>query len=201
MNPEAARADMERLLAAYETEPNHTLHATRLACRLFDELRHRHGLGAEDRLLLEIAGALHDIGWSCTQPDGKAHHKVSAKMVRNFPWESLGSREKEIIAMVARYHRKSLPSADHADFMALPFADQERVQWLGAFLRIGDGLDRRHIQRVQEVEVRDLGNSCQILVYSPNEAEAELAGARKKADLLERLLQCKVEFVHLVSNI
>jgi exopolyphosphatase/guanosine-5'-triphosphate,3'-diphosphate pyrophosphatase len=194
VNPEAVKAEAAPLVTAWESEPHHTIHVARLAVTLFDGFVHRHGLGEEDRLLLEIAGVLHDIGWSRTHPDGKGHHKVSARMIREHPWTSLTWRQTEIVAETARYHRKSLPSEEHPDFKGLTEDDQQRVAWLSAFLRIGDGLDRRHIQRVQEVEVRDLGDGCRITAHSTWEAEPELAAAKKKADLLEKLIRCETVF-------
>jgi exopolyphosphatase/guanosine-5'-triphosphate,3'-diphosphate pyrophosphatase len=194
VNAELLRSETADLVARYESEPNHTLHVARLALSLFDALSGWHGLGAHDRLLIETAAKLHDIGWSCTQPDGKGHHKASAKIIRSHAWQSLSARDREIVAQVARYHRKSPPGPDQEDFMALQAPDRDRVSWLAACLRIGDGLDRRHIQRVLDLEVRDEGDRLLILVKSPAETGAELLIAKKKADLLESLLGRKVVF-------
>ena len=45
-----------------------------LATRLFDELRDEHGLGDRERLLLQVAGLLHDVGIYVSL---RAHHKHS----------------------------------------------------------------------------------------------------------------------------
>ena len=48
----------------YDPDPAHSEQVTALALALFDGLRLLHGYGPGERRLLEIAGRLHDIGWS-----------------------------------------------------------------------------------------------------------------------------------------
>lgn len=187
MDASALRNEIGVLLQAYETEPEHVLHVARLALELFDGFAPWHRLGSDDRLLLEAAACLHDIGWSVTQPDGKGHHKASARLIREFAWKALAPAAVELVALVARYHRKAIPGESHKDFAALAAADQRRVRTLSACLRIADGLDRRHIQRVDHVEVFLLDQAADIVVLSTHEAGAELAMAEQKADLLREV--------------
>jgi exopolyphosphatase/guanosine-5'-triphosphate,3'-diphosphate pyrophosphatase len=197
MNAEQVRHETGVLLIRHETEPEHTLHVSRLACLLFDGLIARHGLNEADRLLLECAAALHDIGWAVTQPDGKAHHKASARMIREFPWTSLERHEVQVVAMVARYHRKALPTLRHPDYVALPPETQSRVGWLAGFLRLADGLDRRHLQAVSTLEVRSLPDSVDVLIFSDREVGTELVAGRKKADLLEAACQSPLRLIRV----
>ena len=182
-------AEVEGLLARFETEPWHTRHVARLALALFDATHDLHGLAPRSRELLEVAALLHDVGWSQCQPDGKGHHKASARMIREHPWVGLEPTEVDCVAEVARYHRKSLPDLTrHASFARLSEADQHRVRWLAACLRIADGLDRRHIQRVSGILVSRVPGGLSVRVQAPGEVEAEVGAADKKADLLRRLL-------------
>lgn len=183
-------AETERLLVRFETEPEHTEHVARLALQLFDQLLDWHQLTLRDRDLLEVAAVLHDIGWSQCQPDGRAHHKATAQLIRAHPWQGLSPSEVECVAEVARYHRKSLPDLTrHASFARLPEEDRHRVVQLAAFLRIADGLDRRHIQRVRRISASFAPEGLIVLAYAPGEIETELAAADKKSDLLRRLIR------------
>jgi exopolyphosphatase/guanosine-5'-triphosphate,3'-diphosphate pyrophosphatase len=185
MNEAALRAGMAELLGRFETEPTHTLHVAHLALALFADLQSWHALGTDERLVLEAAATLHDIGWSQTQPDGAGHHKASARLIREHLWPGVPRRWVELIAQVARYHRKSLPRAEHEPYVALDEADRRRVRRLAAILRIADGLDRRHLQTVTSVNLSRQGAIWQCIVAGRDGLEAEIAGARRKADLLE----------------
>ena len=109
MNTTAARAEFLATLRRLEPEPPHVLQVARLALRLFDELAALHQLGGEERVLLEAAACLHDIGWSVA-PDGARHHKESARLIRAQRWEHFSAAHVECIALIARYHRKSPPN-------------------------------------------------------------------------------------------
>ena len=64
MNHTAALEEVMALMQALEKEQHHVQHVARLAVHLFDELEDLHGMGDADRLVLESAALLHDIGWS-----------------------------------------------------------------------------------------------------------------------------------------
>jgi len=140
------------LRARYDEEPSHSDHVAKLALELFDGLRGWHGLGARPRDLLHSAALLHDIGWSQT-PDGKGHHKWSAKLVQEHPWKNLKRDEVPVVAQIARYHRKAIPADDHEEFQALTAAAQKLVMVLGGILRIADALDRTHSGKIAGLEV------------------------------------------------
>lgn len=182
-------AETDDLLLRFETEPEHTEHVARLALQLFDQLQEWHGLALRDRDLLTVAAVLHDIGWSQCHPDGKSHHKATAQLIRAHCWRGLTGPESECVAEIARYHRKSLPDvAKHSTFARLPEVDQHRVLYLGAFLRIADGLDRRHIQRVHRISAAFAPEGLVVLAYARAEIAVEIAAAEKKSDLLRRLM-------------
>ncbi|HIH03919.1 MAG TPA: HD domain-containing protein, partial [Methanoregulaceae archaeon] len=102
-----------------------------------------------DRDLLVSAGLLHDIGWSGGR---RAHHRRSCEMIRsdrNLPFEE---PDRTIVALVARYHRRSLPDPDrHPVYGALDEADRARTRWLGGMLRLADWLDHDHEQLVADL--------------------------------------------------
>lgn len=192
MNP-TLKAEAEGFMLSHEPEPEHVRQVARLALELFDQSTDLHGLGQTERDWLEAAALLHDVGWSVV-PDGTGHHKESAKLIAGFKWTELDSREIAIIAQTARYHRKSLPSEDHPDFMALAEMNRQIVSKLAALLRIADGLDRQHLSKVSSVQVRKANDVVTVLAKASSDLAEELSAATKKADLAERVFAKRFVF-------
>ena len=67
-------ASAEALGQRYEFDRAHGRHVATLASQLFDALQEEHGLSSRDRLLLQVAGLLHDIGVFVSL---RGHHKHS----------------------------------------------------------------------------------------------------------------------------
>ena len=120
-----------------------------LSCALFDQLSMVHGLARDDRLPLELAAILHDVGEVI---DRRSHHKHSEYMVLNGRISGLESPLREVVAATVRAHRGSTPSAaKHHTFASLSASDQDRVVRLAALLRLADSLDTQHRQRIRDV--------------------------------------------------
>lgn len=137
----------------------------------------------EARPLLTAAAALHETGQIVSQ---SAHHKHAAYLIRHTDLRGFSPRERELIAQVARYHRRSPPKASHADFAALPAADQALVSRLAAILRVADGLDRAHAGGTQFRELRRARAEDGWTLHVTGATPLDLAGAREKADLWTR---------------
>ncbi|SDT99195.1 exopolyphosphatase / guanosine-5'-triphosphate,3'-diphosphate pyrophosphatase [Verrucomicrobium sp. GAS474] len=190
-----AEAEVAALVARYEEEPEHVTHVAALADALFLALAPWHGRGEGCRLRLRAAALLHDIGWSQT-PDGRGHHKESARLIGEWKWKTLPPGEIALVAQIARYHRKSVPRPDHAAYTALPPDHRRTVSVLGGLLRIADALDRTHTQRIATLRARIAPTEIVVLVTpKPGGAwDEERAMAEKKKDLLEAEAQRPVRF-------
>ncbi|MBI3878976.1 MAG: HD domain-containing protein [Verrucomicrobia bacterium] len=184
MNLDACRDEALDLMRRLESEPEHVLHVANLAMSLFDQLQPLHQLGVRERVLLECAAWLHDIGWSVA-PDGKGHHRESARLIREHAWQHCPRPEVELVAMVSRYHRKSAPTAEHEDFVQLAPPGQRCVRQLAALIRLADALDRSHTQRVTAVEVSILPQHLCLSLASERPLHAEEEAVRKKGDVAE----------------
>ena len=172
---------------SYHEDLRHAEHITDLALELFDGLAALHRLSDEDRELFEAASLLHNVGIYISH---SAHHRHSYYIIRNSEHlTGFTEREIEIIAQVARYHRKSAPKPKHADFASLGTADQRRVRWMAAMLRVAIGLDRSNRQVVTRVRVADPGATPELQLVarvSPDvDTSVELFTARARSELLE----------------
>jgi exopolyphosphatase/guanosine-5'-triphosphate,3'-diphosphate pyrophosphatase len=135
----------------YQFDETHARHVAALATSLFDQLAPIHGLPAENRKILQAAAMLCDIGQFVSF---KGHHKHSLYLISNSELPDFSHREMQLVANVARYHRKAHPQPHHHAFAVLDADGQERVTKLAAILRIADSLDRERTQRVTGVDVR-----------------------------------------------
>jgi exopolyphosphatase/guanosine-5'-triphosphate,3'-diphosphate pyrophosphatase len=176
------------LRARYDEEPSHSDQVALLALQIFDGLQVWHKMNARARQLLESAALLHDIGWSQT-PDGKSHHKWSARLIREYTWKHLKPDEVMVVAQVARYHRKSPPHADHEDFQGLKPGAQKSVMILGGILRLADALDRTHTGKITALEVEVGKDEITVRVAPTGTWNAERAMFEIKADMLQMAAQ------------
>jgi exopolyphosphatase/guanosine-5'-triphosphate,3'-diphosphate pyrophosphatase len=107
-------------------------------------------------------------------------------------------REIELIAQVARYHRKSVPREKHPEFVALDPDDQHRVRVLAGLLRIAVGLDRNHAGRVSGLSCRTGADGALMIEVEPapgTDVSLELYAANQRTDLLSEVIGRPVEVV------
>jgi exopolyphosphatase/guanosine-5'-triphosphate,3'-diphosphate pyrophosphatase len=135
----------------FHYESDHAEAVLALSCQIFDQTRELHGLGGRARVLLEAAALLHDVGVAVSN-DG--HHKHSHYLIQSSEIVGLTDEERQLVALLARYHRKAPPARDHEEFMALRRRDRSLLERLAAILRIADALDRQHASVVRGVTVK-----------------------------------------------
>lgn len=188
--PDLRRRNVLALARRCQAPEVHSLHVAGLALRLFDQTKRLHGLGATERDWLEYASILHDIGYLINE---RQHHKHTYYLITNSGLGGLSSDEIQVVANVARYHRRAIPQTKHAGFDALSPKLKRVVRILSALLRIADGLDRTHFSVVRTVDV-SIGRTVTIVVHVTGDAELEAWAAKGRADLFERVFRRRVRF-------
>lgn len=178
-------------------EKEHTHQVVRLAVDLFDQLKELHGMGSQERLWLQSGGLLHDIGWIEGQQD---HHKTALRLIIGDPSLPFERRERQIVGLIARYHRGALPQPGHKYFSNLTDEDQHRVRVLGGILRLADGLDRSHLSVIRAVTCEVSKRQIRITCEADDSADEEIAAATKKADLLESVFDRRCEISVFVKT-
>jgi exopolyphosphatase/guanosine-5'-triphosphate,3'-diphosphate pyrophosphatase len=173
----------------YLFDEAHGSHVASLALSLFDQLAPLHGLGNRDRSVLAAAAVLHDIGAYISY---KRHHKHSMYLISNSELPGLGQREMQVVANIARYHRKSEPEPDHTEFMALAEQDRQRVTVLGALLRMADACDRDHRQRVTNLHARVDRGVLSLRLEGEGDLLLERWALQRKSDFFSRVFKVKV---------
>jgi exopolyphosphatase/guanosine-5'-triphosphate,3'-diphosphate pyrophosphatase len=182
---------IEALAHRYEHLGGHQRHVARLAIALFERLAAVHGLAPSDRDVLYAAAILHGIGAFVAE---SSRHKHAAYLIRNSPLRGWRDDERELVAQVARYYRKSMPKPSHPEWAALSTVDRRRVEILASILRIADGLDSRQLGVVMDVAVTRAPGRITVVAQAEADVSGELAAAMFKADLFERTFGMRIAF-------
>jgi len=167
----------------YNVDLAHSEQVARLSRKLFNNLYRHMGLRKSDILYLLMAAYLHDIGKFISN---RAHHKHSEYVIISLNLFRLTEQEVNIIAAIARYHRRSTPRPAHLIYSSLFPEHQILVQKLSAILRIADALDRSHRQKIQDIEIHITPKQGIILdVLSDESLVIEQAFFEDKRGMLE----------------
>lgn len=178
----------------YLFDESHSRHVAELAMTVFDETRPLHGLGTADRKILQAAALLHDIGQFVSY---QGHHKHSLYLISHTELPNFSQHEMQLVANVARYHRKAEPAPHHPYYAGLEPADQQRVLRLAALLRLADCLDREHVQRVRKVSVRLGDDDVTLWLEGSGGLLLEGWSLKKKVQLFSRVFDRRVRLKYV----
>jgi len=172
-------------------DEQHASQVSGMALTIFEALALPFGMKPQEKKLLEAAAILHDSGYFISY---SSHHKHSYHLIRHAELFGFSPRERELIAQIARYHRKSIPKRKHDAYQGLKEKDQATVARLGGILRLADGLDRRRNSLVKEITCQFSGTTVSLNLTSAEDISVEIFGANAKKDLFEKAFGCTVVF-------
>lgn len=172
----------ESLARKYSCHRSHSTQVARLSERLFESTADLHQLDEHDSLLLQCAAIVHECGNFIS---ARAHHRHSHYIILNSEIFGVGQRDLAIVALIARYHRRTGPKPSHAGYRDLSAGDRMRVSKLAAILRIADALDRSHAARIGEIQVSTGKQKLNIILRGITDASVERMAMRSKANLFK----------------
>ena len=175
----------------YRFDAAHAKNVAQLSVRLFDELKSEHGLSVRDRLLLEVAALLHDIG---NYVNIRGHHKHTWYLLSASDIFGLSQDDMGVVANVARYHRRACPSKSHLPYMALDREARIDVNKLSAILRLANALDADHLQKVKDVRLLTEDGDWVLEVEGAGDLTMERLASLARADYLTEVFGRKVTF-------
>jgi exopolyphosphatase/guanosine-5'-triphosphate,3'-diphosphate pyrophosphatase len=194
--PEQTIAAAINLARKYQADEKHGLHVAALARIIFQATRSQHQMGEREQLLLEVASIVHDIG---TYVAARGHHRHSYYLLVNSEVFGLSRTDLEIVANLARYHRREGPQSDHPAYASLPRAARLTVNRLAGILRVADALDKGHIQRVQQPRVTVVGDELRIEVGPGEDLALERLALESKGVLFEEVFGLKPAVVETAA--
>jgi exopolyphosphatase/guanosine-5'-triphosphate,3'-diphosphate pyrophosphatase len=183
--PDVRRRSALELAERCNYYAEHAQQVVRLALALFDQSRAVHGLTDREREWLEYAALLHDVGGLISYA---RHHRHSYYLIKNGDLRGFHPDEIEVIALVARYHRRGIPKRSHDEYAELPSSLRKTVRTLSSILRVAESLDRSHAQAITGLELRDRGDDALLLVHTGSDAELEVWATNRHLQPFEKLL-------------
>ncbi len=173
----------------YLVDPDHAQQVSELSVRLFDELQADHRLGPRYRLLIRLAGLLHEVGGFV---NSRSHHKHSYYLIANSEIFGLNRIETEIVAHVARYHRRSGPKPSHFEYMSLPREVRVVINKLSAILRVADAVARGQVRNIAELRFARMDDELLIHVPGVSDLILEQRAIQLKGDMFDDIFGMRI---------
>ena len=183
--PDVRRRSSLELAERCNYYAEHAQQVVRLALAIFDQTRTVHGLTDREREWLEFAALLHDIGSLISY---ERHHRHSYYLIRNGDLRGFDPDEIEVVALVARYHRRGTPKRSHEEYSRLPSPLRKTVRTLASILRVAESLDRSHTQTIAGLDLRDRGADALLQIKTTGDAELEVWATNRTLQPFEALL-------------
>jgi exopolyphosphatase/guanosine-5'-triphosphate,3'-diphosphate pyrophosphatase len=187
-------ASARGLAAKYHSNENHVEQVRKLALNLFDQLQSEHGMERKERLYLEVAAILHDVGSFISD---RSHHKHTQYIISSSDIFGLSRADMNLIANIARYHRKSAPTRSHLPYISLDRESRMIVSKLAAILRIADALDQDYSKKIQNLKISPDEEKGRYIIEV--EADGDLAMERlslqNKSDLFKQIFGRSIEII------
>jgi len=186
------RASVENLAHRYEQDMEHAGHVAHLSLQLYDQLERAGVVEAadEDRELLWAACMLHDIG---TTVDYDDHHKHSRYLILNAGLPGFTPRELNLVAAIARYHRKGEPDVSEFGDLARE-GDDDLLALLSGIIRLAEQLERSRDRSIGGVQLAKSDGKLMLDAKARGgDPFVAIWSARRSADLLERALDREIE--------
>jgi exopolyphosphatase/guanosine-5'-triphosphate,3'-diphosphate pyrophosphatase len=190
-HPDADRAEsLEQVCQKYSYHAGHSQQVSQLAVNLFYQLQPLHKLPEKYAGILHAAAMLHDIGLFIAD---RKHHKHSYYLIKSSGMKSFSKLDLELVANIARYHRRAHPSQKHLGFSQLSPVDQDVVRKLSALVRVADALDFRREARVESVSCTlKKSRTVTMSATSPANIKDELEWAAKKGRLVQEVFNIEL---------
>jgi exopolyphosphatase/guanosine-5'-triphosphate,3'-diphosphate pyrophosphatase len=173
----------------YHFDERHALQVAECSMKLFRELQREHGLDSHQAMLLRTAAILHDVGAFVSNT---SHHKHSMYLILNSELFGLTQGDNTIVALVARYHRRSVPRLTHPEFLALDREHRMIVTKLAALLRVADALDRNHMQYTRSVSFAREEQRFIITLADVEDVTLERVALKEKGSLFESIFGLQI---------
>lgn len=168
----------------YKTDHRHAEHVARFAQQIFIELQDLHGLDAKYEMLLRVAAILHETGMFLS---AREHHKHSLYIILNTEVFGLSVKDRTIVALLARYHRRYNPDSNHPHFSDLSRAERMTVFKLAGILRLADSLDRSHSQRIKNIRLKREGDLFVVETPGVQDSTVEQLAISSKCDIFQEI--------------
>jgi exopolyphosphatase/guanosine-5'-triphosphate,3'-diphosphate pyrophosphatase len=191
------RESVINLAHRFRTHDVHVEHVARLSLQIFDALGEDglHDLGDAERELLWAACMLHDIGVTIGYDD---HHRHSRYLIESSRLPGFDPRELELIALIARWHRKGDPDPSELGDLERK-GDGDRLRVLCGAICLAEQLERSRDQSVVRVELENRDSCVLVRAVTSSDPGSDTSvaiwSAQQGSDVLAAAIDKPVEVV------
>lgn len=196
INGEKERIPREQVISSskqlgkkYNYDEKHSLTVAHFALQIFDSTKRLHDLNNDERVILEAAAILHDIGQYVRMTDYPKH---SYYLINASPLIGLNVVHKSIVSNIVRYHVDLHPTTKHKSFQNLPPKYRLVVSKLAAILRVADALDEEHTGHVKKLHIDYRKSDLLIRLEGKGDLLLEKWAVRRKSNLFENVFDTRV---------
>jgi exopolyphosphatase/guanosine-5'-triphosphate,3'-diphosphate pyrophosphatase len=172
-------------------DEKHARQVSRVSLALFDGLAALHQLPLSVRPYLEVAALLHDVGHAVSY---ERHHKHTYYLIRNADIPGLADRERELVARIARYHRRSPPELAHSGMDGLNPTEARTVRKLATLLRVANSLDLSHHQPIKDFKVTNGKDGVALHLHTRQPVDLELWNVEHEVVNFRRVFGKRLSF-------
>ena len=173
----------------YHIDEPHCRHVTKFCMILFDALDCEHGMSRRERMMLEAAAMVHEIGMFIR---ASGHNLHGQYIIANSEIFGLRREELDIIGNVIRYHSGDAPSPTDIHYIALQREERILVLKMVALLRVADALDHGHSQRIKRITVEKRSETVALHTEGNRDLSLELIGLDEKSGLFQDVFGYKI---------
>jgi len=160
----------------------HARQVCKLCKILFQGLREEHQLAPRFELLLCVSSLLHEIGQFVSMG---SYHKHTMYLIQNSELFGLSRADVQLVALTARYHRRSSPKPTHTVFTALNRDQRIAVVKMAAMLRVADAMEASRGQRLHELKFSREGGRLVIAISQVEDLSIEQLALKQSGSLFE----------------
>ena len=173
----------------YKIDELHCRYVASICMTIFDSLVKEHGMNRRERMVLEVAAMVHEIGMFVRASNHNLHGQY---IIANSDIFGLKREELDIIGNVIRYHRGASPSSDDIDYIALQREERILVLKMVSILRVADTLDRGHSQKVKLKAVEKKSETIVLHTEGTRDLSLEVLGLNEKGGLFQEVFGYKI---------
>lgn len=166
----------------FDFDEKHARHVATLCRTLFSDLYNEHQLEPRLELLLYLAALLHEIGHYI---NARSNHKHTMYLIRHSELFGLSRKDVLLVALVARYHRRSSPQPQHDGYSMLDRSERVVVSKLAAILRLAIALDDSRSQRITDIQARVVDNKLILTAKGIEDVSLEQLALRQSGSLFQ----------------
>lgn len=188
VKPDSYLVSMARNTAKrYRCDKKHIEFVEKASLDIFDEMRKLSGLGDRDRLYLQLAAIMHELGKFVAARD---YGEASYDIIKRIKPIGLDPDELNMIALVVRLYSKENLYHNYYYGLLTP-AQKVTVSKLTAILRLADSLNASHKEKVKKLSVFIQGDDLHISCIASADMSFEEWAFDHRSGLFEEVMGIK----------